>query len=83
MGPLFSHSVMRKRPGQSPKARNSQQSSSTIAVMYTARMPWLATEKPKELYEYSPILALAWRLSRIIPQVRRAQDEQREREEKK
>ncbi len=51
--------------------------------MYTPRGSWLATEKPKELYEYSPILALAWRLSRIFPQVRKAQDEQREREEKK
>jgi len=43
----------------------------------------MTTEKPKELHEYSPILALTWRLIRIFPSVRKAQDEGRSEDEKK
>jgi hypothetical protein len=43
----------------------------------------MAEEKRKELHEYSPILTLAWRLIRVFPSVRKAQDEQKAEEEKK
>ena len=45
--------------------------------------PGMAADKPKELHEYSPILALTWRLIRVFPSVRKAQDRERTEEEKK
>jgi hypothetical protein len=43
----------------------------------------MTADRKKELHEYSPILALTWRLIRVFPSVRRAQDRKRAEEEKK